>query len=76
MFLSRGVPMVVWGDELARTQKGNNNPYNVDSVATWNNYQMIATNSPTAVPTEYGGVYHDNVGIATNNDGCNSSPAS
>ena len=63
--------MVVWGDELGRTQNGNNNPYNLDSVATWNNYKMIATNAPTAIPTEYGGTYHDNFGIATNTDGCN-----
>jgi isoamylase len=25
-FLSRGVPMTVWGDEFGRTQNGNNNP--------------------------------------------------
>jgi glycogen operon protein len=70
-FFSRGVPMVVWGDEFGRTQNGNNNPYNIDSVATWNNYQMIATNSPTAIPTGYGGAYHDNFGTATNADGRN-----
>ena len=71
LFLSRGVPMVVWGDEFGRTQNGNNNPYNIDSVATWNNYQMIATNAPTAIPTENGGVYHDNFGTGTNTDGHN-----
>ncbi|OHD80106.1 MAG: hypothetical protein A2355_13230, partial [Spirochaetes bacterium RIFOXYB1_FULL_32_8] len=26
---SRGTPMIVYGDELARTQNGNNNPYNI-----------------------------------------------
>ena len=70
-FFSRGVPMVVWGDELGRTQNGNNNPYNIDSVATWNNYRMIATNAPNNIPTEYGGAYHNNFGIATTADGVN-----
>jgi len=49
--LSRGLPMMVWGDEFGRTANGNNNSYNVDSVATWNNYNMIGTNSPDTVPT-------------------------
>src|SRR5262249_22501978 len=31
---SRGVPMLVAGDEFARTQNGNNNPYNLDAVGT------------------------------------------
>lgn len=63
-FMSRGIPMVVWGDELGRTQNGNNNPYNLDSVATWNNYEMIATNSPNAVSTQTGTPYHNNFGTA------------
>jgi isoamylase len=49
--LSRGIPMMVWGDEFGRTVNGNNNAYDVDSVATWNNYAMIATNSPDTVAT-------------------------
>ncbi|HIK46869.1 MAG TPA: glycogen-debranching protein [Leptolyngbyaceae cyanobacterium M65_K2018_010] len=66
---SRGVPMTVWGDELGRTQNGNNNPYNIDSVATWNNYAMLGTNHPTAVDTGYPGAsYHDNFGPGTNTD--------
>jgi glycogen operon protein len=71
LFFSRGVPMVLWGDEFGRTQNGNNNAYNIDSVATWNNYHMIGTNSPTAIATEYSGAYHDNFGTATNNKGVN-----
>jgi glycogen operon protein len=51
MVLSRGVPLVEYGDELGRTVNGNNNPYDVDSVATWNNYAMLGTNSPDAVAT-------------------------
>jgi len=59
---SRGVPMSVYGDEFGRTQNGNNNPYNVDSVATWNNYTMINTDSPHLVATGGGGSYHNNYG--------------
>jgi glycogen operon protein len=62
LFFSRGVPMTVSGDEFARTQNGNNNPYKIDSIAMWNNYGMIATSSPTAVPTGGSGAYHDNYG--------------
>ena len=60
--MSRGVPMIVWGDELSRTQKGNNNAYNVDSVGTWSNYNMIDTASPHLEDTGdiYGGVPYDN----------------
>jgi glycogen operon protein len=28
LFLSQGVPMLLYGDEMRRTRKGNNNPYN------------------------------------------------
>jgi glycogen operon protein len=35
MMVSAGVPMITGGDELGRTIKCNNNPYNLDSVATW-----------------------------------------
>ncbi len=60
---SRGVPMIVYGDEFGRTQNGNNNPYNIDSVATWNNYSMINTDSPNAVATgTTGEAYHNNLG--------------
>src|SRR3954452_17260998 len=33
--LSQGVPMLLHGDELGRTQKGNNNGYCQDSPLTW-----------------------------------------
>lgn len=64
--------MTVWGDEFGRTQNGNNNPYNIDSVATWNNYAMAATPAPNRVATGSGGAaYHDNFGTGTNTDGRN-----
>jgi len=64
LFFARGIPMVVWGDEFGRTQNGNNNAYNIDSVATWNNYHLIATHHPQAEPTGGGNAYHDNLGTA------------
>jgi glycogen operon protein len=35
LFLSQGVPMMVAGDELGRTQQGNNNPYCQDNEISW-----------------------------------------
>ncbi|CAN5262631.1 glycogen debranching protein GlgX [soil metagenome] len=35
MFLSQGVPMIVAGDELGRTQGGNNNAYCQDNEFSW-----------------------------------------
>ncbi|MGJ7900907.1 glycogen debranching protein [Lysobacter sp. 1R34A] len=35
MMLSAGVPMITGGDEVLRTQFGNNNTYNLDSAANW-----------------------------------------
>ena len=69
--ISRGVPMIVYGDEFSRTQNGNNNPYNIDSVATWNNYNMINTTSPHLVETGGGGAYHNNFGTFNNTGNVN-----
>ncbi len=35
LLLSQGVPMISHGDELGRTQQGNNNAYNQDGPLTW-----------------------------------------
>ena len=35
LFLSQGVPMLLMGDEVARTQKGNNNTYCQDNELSW-----------------------------------------
>ncbi len=35
LFLSQGVPMIVAGDELSRSQQGNNNPYCQDNEISW-----------------------------------------
>lgn len=38
LFLSQGVPMLVSGDELGRTQQGNNNAYCQDNEISWINW--------------------------------------
>jgi isoamylase len=35
LFLSQGVPMLLGGDEIGRTQRGNNNGYCQDSEVSW-----------------------------------------
>ncbi|MGI8529240.1 MAG: glycogen debranching protein GlgX [Geodermatophilaceae bacterium] len=35
LFLSQGVPMLLYGDELCRSQAGNNNTYCQDNELTW-----------------------------------------
>jgi isoamylase len=39
VFLSQGVPMIVAGDELGRTQMGNNNAYCQDKEISWINWK-------------------------------------
>lgn len=39
LFLSQGVPMLVAGDELGRTQGGNNNAYCQDNEISWLNWE-------------------------------------
>ncbi|RXF67483.1 glycogen debranching protein GlgX [Arcticibacter tournemirensis] len=38
LFLSQGVPMLVAGDEISRTQNGNNNAYCQDNETSWLNW--------------------------------------
>lgn len=73
LFLSRGVPMVVAGDEFGRTQNGNNNPWALDSAAMYNNYAAIPTNAPQRIPVEAGvdAAYHDNLGEFETDPGVN-----
>ncbi|MGQ1889262.1 glycogen debranching protein GlgX [Thermophagus sp. OGC60D27] len=40
LFLSQGVPMLVAGDEMGRTQKGNNNAYCQDNDISWINWKQ------------------------------------
>ncbi len=41
LLLSQGVPMLLHGDELGRTQRGNNNGYCQDSELTWINWESV-----------------------------------
>src|SRR5207248_8019401 len=41
LFLSQGVPMLLHGDELGRTQQGNNNGYAQDSALTWIHWDEV-----------------------------------
>ena len=48
LMLSKGVPMILQGDEMGRTQGGNNNAYCQDNALTWTDWDapdetMIAT---------------------------------
>ncbi len=40
LMLSVGVPMISGGDEMARTQKGNNNAYCQDNELSWTNWDL------------------------------------
>ncbi|MCB8876743.1 glycogen debranching protein GlgX [Acidisoma silvae] len=39
LFLSKGTPMLLAGDEMARTQQGNNNAYCQDNEVSWLNWE-------------------------------------
>ncbi len=39
LFVSQGVPMLLHGDEVARTQGGNNNAYCQDNETTWQRWE-------------------------------------
>ncbi|GAB3299592.1 glycogen debranching protein GlgX [Epidermidibacterium keratini] len=41
LLLSQGVPMMLYGDELGRTQRGNNNAYCQDNELTWVNWSDV-----------------------------------
>lgn len=43
LFLSQGVPMLVAGDELSRTQNGDNNAYCQDNEISWINWEKADT---------------------------------
>jgi glycogen operon protein len=43
LLLSQGVPMVLHGDELGRTQQGNNNTYAQDSELSWVHWDAADT---------------------------------
>ncbi len=44
LILSQGIPMLLGGDEMGRTQKGNNNGYCQDSEISWFNWDLVNGN--------------------------------
>lgn len=42
LLMSQGTPMVLMGDEMGRTQKGNNNAYCQDSPLSWLDWEAIS----------------------------------
>ncbi|MCB9202077.1 MAG: glycogen-debranching protein [Flavobacteriales bacterium] len=47
LILSHGLPMIVMGDEIRRTQKGNNNAYCQDNDISWMNWDNLDTHKET-----------------------------
>ena len=45
MMLSEGIPLLLGGDEFARTQDGNNNAYCQDNELTWFDWDAVAQQS-------------------------------
>ena len=43
LFLSRGIPMLLGGDEFGRTQHGNNNAYCQDNEISWFDWRLLDT---------------------------------
>jgi len=45
LMLSYGVPMILAGDEMGRTQNGNNNAYCQDNEISWINWNLLKSNN-------------------------------
>ena len=45
LMLSQGTPMIAHGDEIGRTQHGNNNVYCQDSELSWMDWSLVDKNS-------------------------------
>ncbi|MGH8961230.1 MAG: glycogen debranching protein GlgX [Jatrophihabitantaceae bacterium] len=52
LFLSQGVPMLQAGDEMGRTQAGNNNAYCQDNTISWVDWSQAAAEQETLQFTE------------------------
>jgi isoamylase len=48
LLLAQGTPMVLAGDEFARTQNGNNNAYCQDNEISWVNWELLEKNQHLA----------------------------
>jgi glycogen operon protein len=47
LFVSQGVPMMLMGDEMGRTKKGNNNTYCHDNELNWLDWSLLKKNKGT-----------------------------
>jgi glycogen operon protein len=45
LLLSQGVPMLLGGDEMGRTQRGNNNAYCQDNEISWFDWSLVRQNA-------------------------------
>ncbi|MZD04655.1 glycogen debranching protein GlgX [Streptomyces sp. SID5785] len=45
LFMSQGIPMILAGDEVGRTQLGNNNTYCQDNELSWFDWDLLETNA-------------------------------
>lgn len=45
LLMSQGIPMICAGDEVRRTQKGNNNGYCQDNEISWFDWKLVEKNS-------------------------------
>jgi isoamylase len=45
LFLSNGTPMLLGGDEMLRTQGGNNNAYCLDDETSWYDWRLLEKNA-------------------------------
>jgi isoamylase len=45
LLLSQGVPMILSGDEVLRTQRGNNNAYCQDNATNWFDWKLVERNA-------------------------------
>jgi glycogen operon protein len=45
LMVSRGVPMILGGDEVRRSQHGNNNAYNQDNPTSWFDWTLVVSNA-------------------------------
>ncbi|WP_448852435.1 glycogen debranching protein GlgX [Corynebacterium sp. 335C] len=53
LLLSQGTPMISHGDEMGRSQKGNNNVYCQDNMLSWMDWNQTRTNSELVDFTEF-----------------------
>ncbi len=60
--LSLGVPMITGGDEMRRTQQGNNNGYCQDSELSWHDWSLVDTNADMVA------FFRDMIGFRMRND--------